>query len=222
MATRLSLVALVLVIGVGTAMLFRKQPTQTSEISRGTPDPLLLRKSPAAASRPATVVRASDDAVAESPPKMSVLRPLLDSPADDRRVLPPPDLENSFARPLMPIRHRGDAADDRAGDADTIVRLPNADPTNAELRDEPRPARTRVVVDGDSLRSLAKRYLGSSERYMEIYEANRDVLASPDLLEIGMQLKIPSNKPVSVDRGDMPAQQPIENNRQEKMVPIKD
>ena len=47
------------------------------------------------------------------------------------------------------------------------------------------------ITDGDTLSRLAERYLGRSERYLEIYNANRDVLASPDLLPIGATLRIP-------------------------------
>ena len=49
-----------------------------------------------------------------------------------------------------------------------------------------------VVVDGDTLSVLAERYLGRAEAYLEIFEYNRDVLASPDLLPIGAVLEIPS------------------------------
>ena len=55
----------------------------------------------------------------------------------------------------------------------------------------PRRRQTHRVRDGDTLSSLARDYLGSSKRYLEIYEANRDVLASPDLLPIGAELKLP-------------------------------
>jgi nucleoid-associated protein YgaU len=48
------------------------------------------------------------------------------------------------------------------------------------------------VVDGDSLASLAEKYLGSRLRYMEIFNANRHVLASPDLLPIGIELLMPT------------------------------
>ena len=50
---------------------------------------------------------------------------------------------------------------------------------------------THKAVDGDSLASLAERYLGSASRAMEIYEANRNVLARSDVLPIGAELKIP-------------------------------
>lgn len=61
----------------------------------------------------------------------------------------------------------------------------------------PRDARPRRhrVADGDSLTLLAKRYLGSAQRQWEIFEANRDVLASPGLLPIGAELKIPPSGP---------------------------
>jgi nucleoid-associated protein YgaU len=52
--------------------------------------------------------------------------------------------------------------------------------------------RTHVVVDGDTLTGLAARYLGSSDRYREIFAANRQILPTPDLLPIGATLKIPS------------------------------
>ena len=50
---------------------------------------------------------------------------------------------------------------------------------------------THTIVDGDTLPALAERYLGSSARANEIYEANRDVLRDPALLPIGMELKLP-------------------------------
>lgn len=50
---------------------------------------------------------------------------------------------------------------------------------------------THKIVDGDTLRSLAERYLGSADRSGEILEANRDVLANPEILPIGLELKIP-------------------------------
>ena len=58
---------------------------------------------------------------------------------------------------------------------------------------QPSPPRLQVhkVVDGDTLADLADRYLGSKERASAIFEANRDVLSSPQVLPIGVELKIP-------------------------------
>ena len=51
--------------------------------------------------------------------------------------------------------------------------------------------RTHKIVDGDTLPTLADRYLGSASRAGEIFAANRDVLLDPELLPIGAELKIP-------------------------------
>jgi nucleoid-associated protein YgaU len=52
--------------------------------------------------------------------------------------------------------------------------------------------RSHKIVDGDSLAVLAERYLGSAARAREIFDANRDVLPDPELLPIGVELKIPA------------------------------
>jgi hypothetical protein len=44
---------------------------------------------------------------------------------------------------------------------------------------------------GDTLSGIAQKTLGSPTRYQEIYEANRDRMASPDRLDIGKTLRIP-------------------------------
>ena len=52
--------------------------------------------------------------------------------------------------------------------------------------------RTHVVQAGETLSGLAGKYLGSTARYREIYDANRDVLRSPNSLTEGLTLKIPA------------------------------
>ncbi|MBC7820849.1 MAG: LysM peptidoglycan-binding domain-containing protein [Planctomycetaceae bacterium] len=51
--------------------------------------------------------------------------------------------------------------------------------------------RSHVVVDGETLSSIAGKYLGSQARYQEIFQANRDQLKSANDLKIGMKLTIP-------------------------------
>lgn len=55
--------------------------------------------------------------------------------------------------------------------------------------------RTHIVVDGDSLDRLAERYLDNARLGDEIYRLNRDVLTGPDVLPIGVELKIPDRLP---------------------------
>jgi 2',3'-cyclic-nucleotide 2'-phosphodiesterase (5'-nucleotidase family) len=48
------------------------------------------------------------------------------------------------------------------------------------------------VVKGDCLWKIAKKYLGNGTRYIEIYNLNKDILKSPDLIHIGQVLKVPA------------------------------
>jgi nucleoid-associated protein YgaU len=64
--------------------------------------------------------------------------------------------------------------------------------------------RTHRIADGDTLSGLASKYLGRGDRFGEIYEANRDVLRSPDVLPLGALLKIPSaEEPPPIQIGPM-------------------
>jgi nucleoid-associated protein YgaU len=82
----------------------------------------------------------------------------------------------------------GDPPADQRGDAGGALELfPATGPPDAGAA-----ARTHKVSDGDTLSKLAVTYLGSSERYVEIYALNRDILTNPDLLPIGKTLKIPA------------------------------
>jgi len=75
--------------------------------------------------------------------------------------------------------------------------------TNSAARSNPpqtENARMHRVQPGDTLTGLASRYLGSSARYGEIYEANRDVLQSPNDLRTGMMLRIPVNRSAESNR----------------------
>ena len=53
-------------------------------------------------------------------------------------------------------------------------------------------AKTYTVKAGDTLSKIAKEYLGDSNAYMKIFEANRDQLKNPDLIKPGQVLKIPA------------------------------
>lgn len=48
-----------------------------------------------------------------------------------------------------------------------------------------------VVRPGDTLGTLAAKYLGNALKWKVIYEANRDRLSDPDIVPIGMRLRIP-------------------------------
>lgn len=49
-----------------------------------------------------------------------------------------------------------------------------------------------TVQSGDTLSTIAKQHLGSPNKYMEIFNINKDVLTNPDLIKVGQHLKIPN------------------------------
>ncbi len=51
---------------------------------------------------------------------------------------------------------------------------------------------TYTVRPGDSLSKISKHFYGDSNKYMKIFEANRDQLDDPNMIKPGQQLKIPS------------------------------
>lgn len=50
---------------------------------------------------------------------------------------------------------------------------------------------TYTVKSGDSLSKIAKQFYGDAMQYKKIYEANRDQISNPDLIQPGWVLKIP-------------------------------
>ena len=48
-----------------------------------------------------------------------------------------------------------------------------------------------TVKEGDNLSAIAQSQLGSADRYMEIFEANRSILSNPDAIDVGQTLRIP-------------------------------
>jgi nucleoid-associated protein YgaU len=48
-----------------------------------------------------------------------------------------------------------------------------------------------TVKSGDTLSEIAGRELGDSGRYMDIFNANRNILSNPDAIDVGQTLRIP-------------------------------
>lgn len=67
----------------------------------------------------------------------------------------------------------------------TMPQTPPPTPAKASMK-------TYTVQSGDTLSGIAKRLLGDSNQYMEIFNANRDQLSDPDRIQPGQVLKIPA------------------------------
>lgn len=75
------------------------------------------------------------------------------------------------------------------------VPLPTADATAAPQTAGPANSRFHIVQRGDSLSSIAAKYLGSQGRFQDIYAANREQLKDANDLQVGMKLIIPDTTP---------------------------
>jgi len=47
------------------------------------------------------------------------------------------------------------------------------------------------VQPGDTLSKIAQKYYGDASLYMQIFNANQDVLKDPNLIKVGQKLRIP-------------------------------
>ena len=61
-----------------------------------------------------------------------------------------------------------------------------------ELMKAAKEVKKHVVVSGDTLSGIAKKYYDDAGQYTKIYEANKKLIGdNPDLIKIGMELVIP-------------------------------
>jgi nucleoid-associated protein YgaU len=57
---------------------------------------------------------------------------------------------------------------------------------------EPAGEQKHTVREGETLFSLAERYYGSKDRFIDLFQRNRDTIASPDELTPGTVLVVPA------------------------------
>lgn len=195
---KIGLVAVVLLASLATAWAVRKETppdddTSAAPASHEFVEPVTRRLSADSSARPPRAplpfrLAPQNEAVLGAPVAAT------GTGGRDSITLPP-----SYPRALSPVGAllrslEEDSAADNSPQTESGPDL-SGPTTSPEL--SPRPAaegsapRTHKIADGDTLTRLAAHYLGSSERYLEIYEYNRDVLTSPDLLPIGKVLKLP-------------------------------
>lgn len=79
----------------------------------------------------------------------------------------------------------------RAGASIVIPGVPAA-PSNVQRPPATRPA-TYTVQKGDTLGEISMKTLGTSRRWLEILELNKDRIDDPDLVPVGVELRLPAH-----------------------------
>jgi len=113
----------------------------------------------------------------------AILPALIDKLTSDGRPPAPTELsqrsgsilDSIGARAASPARPKADFSNVKAGSSQAPV-----------IEEE-----IYVVVAGDSLSKIAKRRYGDANQWERIFEANRDQIKNPDLIQPGWKLKIP-------------------------------
>lgn len=103
-----------------------------------------------------------------------------DSPAELRKS------ELLATGDMQPVDRKASRAQRSLADLGRVAT--NSNPTADHL------PKQHVVCDGETLQDIAQFYYGNRELWPIIYEANRQALASPELLPVGLSLTIPSAK----------------------------
>ena len=108
-------------------------------------------------------------------------------------------LENSQETPQLPPRYHHTfspvgALLNPAEDVPLSEPAAEAEPQRLDQSASEAGARalTHKIVDGDTLATLAAKYLGDAQRWRELYEHNADLLTNPELLPIGRVIRIPT------------------------------
>ena len=218
---KIAIAAAILIVGTGIALLFRHEEAGTAarppeKRSPNLPAPTSRAETPRTTTQEPKLAgrieplygdgqsptadvgsRQTPERTAATPATQTGPGPTATRFADEWAV---PEMPSSFAASAGGSASRGDSPLKWQ-----TVRRPTADASPAPAASAPidRPAsegvgiaprmadKRHTIVDGDTLAALAHRYLGSQVRQLEIYEYNRDVLASPELLPIGKELRIP-------------------------------
>ena len=217
--TKLAIAVAILIIGVGAAFLFRRdEPVQTRKASKKTTPSAVAERSAgtpkaksAATSEPSFSGhiepygwkdRPSDvgHQTATFPPPGAAKTPSATSPAPrDRTAAERPasyalspgsqrmPTDNSPERPPFEIPARSASPAQSERNPTVFDRFATHPPPTSAMA----AGKRHKIIDGDSLPAIAKRYLGAAERYLDLFEHNRDVLSNPELLPIGKELRIP-------------------------------
>jgi len=99
--------------------------------------------------------------------------------------------ENAQFRTRLALQSPGPGATRPSPTRPGVVAAASASAAPAAAAPAPPAPRTHVVVEGDTLTKIARKYYGSAGRWEDILNANRDVVKDEKSLVVGSTLKIP-------------------------------
>ena len=185
-------VLLVLGIGVGGAMMFRKPGPQTHAVAspKGKKDSrdreqVALGPIQGVPTRPQQRSAETSQGVQSKPQKPRILHPTTRPPL--------PQLSEFNSPKSSPSQALGNSRRGRAGQA-------------AKKRPENSQLRYHQIVNGDTLARIARRYLGDGARGDVILRWNREIIRDPNKLPLGEKIRIPSI-------ADLATEPPVATNR---------
>jgi nucleoid-associated protein YgaU len=188
---KLTIVLSVVIVGVSTALLFSKESSPLRFWRGASDDPFAQQ-----VERRVGAPEWNPNAATTMPP------PAATAAITQPRALPPEPTSYQTMRPVGTLL----APIDGIVDSEPAVQAaPEATPSSYQSSGELR----HTVEDGDNLTKIALRYLGRADAYHQIYELNRDVLSTPDLLPIGAVLRIPARDSQLTRVEDSPAMAPV-------------
>lgn len=153
------------------------------QVSRTAPDPLGLQPSLAAATAPLT-------------PAVTAVEP--PAPAAVKRLQPAAAPQPVVAAPAPAVEPEMDIVRKMSLGIVQELQKPVANqpaPVQAaKVAPQAVATRSHVVQPGDSLPGIAFRYYGTTVAYLQILQANPDVLSDPSELTAGMVLRLPETR----------------------------
>lgn len=191
----------VLLIGAVAAFFFRNEPDPSARISQLESADEVNRE---IAEKRLTPYFSESDGQLDEDSASSAHRPHADETRTGERRLPrweelksaendpfaADSAENRIPTPAPDPIPAGNASLDPSAPQPAV---PNPAPTDDLTNSAPPPLETMHEVQrGETLSSIAGKYLGSQARYQEIFEANKDQLRDANDLQVGMKLRIPT------------------------------
>jgi LysM domain len=195
---KLAVVLSVVIAGTSVALFFRKDASGFNFWQKGPDDPFRHRVERRVTTDVAWAQRSSP-ARATSPDARATRVATVATAAISQPKGLGPESQPTYQKNFNPVGALLPPIEGVADEEDQWASLDGSDPDDGQaLAAHGGPIR-HVVEDGDTLSKLAVRYLGHAEAYLQIFQYNRDVLASPDLLPIGAVLKIPPRREARAD-----------------------